>query len=203
MSRLVAACLLLLFLHCAHAQNERTAPDDLVKGVIDNVMRSLRQSEAGRAGDINELTRVVEQRFLPFTDFERTTRMALGDAWSTATPEQQKQLFEQFQKLIVHVYATELIQISNRSVTFRFKPTTVAPGASDAIVHSSMQDNGEDDAIDYRLEKTPSGWRIYDISILGNWLSQIYRHQFAQQLGSGGVAALVKSLTEHNARLQP
>jgi phospholipid transport system substrate-binding protein len=198
--------LFLLLALCAHgalAQSERSSPDELVKAVIENVMRSVAQPGATRTADVAELKSVVQQKFLPYTNFERTARIAVGEAWGRASPEQQKQLFEQFQKLIVHVYATELTQISDRNVSFRYKPSHLAPGATDAIVHTSMIDNGEDDAIDYRLEKTASGWRIYDISILGSWLSQIYRHQFAQQLSAGGVAALTESLTEHNARLAP
>jgi ABC-type transporter MlaC component len=179
---------------------EPSGPNELVKWVIDGVMQSVHQSDAPRSGDVGALARVVEQKFVPYTDFQRTARIALADAWKTATPDQQRQLVAQFQTLIVHVYATELTQVSDRSVAFRFENSTIAPGATDAIIRTRLVDNGEDDAIAYRLEKTAAGWRIYDINILGTWLSQIYRHQFEGQLAKGGVPALIESLAQHNAR---
>lgn len=183
-----------------YAQNlERMAPGDVVKTAVEGVMTTVESDPASQTGDVTALTHIVERKFIPFTNFERTTRLAVGSAWNTASTEQQKELFEQFQTLLTRVYAVELTQIISQHVKFTYRPVTLAAGASDVVVRTHMLNNGEDDEIDYRLEKTSKGWKIYDINILGAWLSQLYRHQFAEQLARGGPAALIQSLARHNA----
>lgn len=183
-----------------YAQNlERMAPGDVVKTAVEGVMTTVESDPASQTGDVTALTHIVERKFIPFTNFERTTRLAVGSAWNTASTEQQKELFEQFQTLLTRVYAVELTQIISQHVKFTYRPVTLAAGASDVVVRTHMLNNGEDDEIDYRLEKTSKGWRIYDINILGAWLSQLYRHQFAEPLARGGPAALIRSLARHNA----
>lgn len=183
-----------------YAQNlERMAPGDVVKTAVEGVMTTVESDPASQTGDVTALTHIVERKFIPFTNFERTTRLAVGSAWNTASTEQQKELFEQFQTLLTRVYAVELTQIISQHVKFTYRPVTLAAGASDVVVRTHMLNNGEDDEIDYRLEKTSKGWKIYDINILGAWLSQLYRHQFAEPLARGGPAALIRSLARHNA----
>jgi ABC-type transporter MlaC component len=141
----------------------------------------------------------VEAKFLPYTDFEKTTRLALGEAlWKEATPEQQHELYVQFRALLVRTYATELTQIIGSKVKFQYLPAQ-GSGAQ-VVVPTHMATNGDDNEIDYRLEKTDKGWRIYDINIMGAWLVVLYRGQFASQLKNGGIDGLIKSLAAHNAR---
>lgn len=153
-----------------------------------------------RGGDMAKITQLVETRFVPATDFQRTTRIAVGKAWATATPDQQKQLYEQFQLLLVKTYASSLSQLRDQDVKFKFAPTSAAAGAKDIVVQSHVLSNGGDDAIDYRLTRDGSGWKIYDINMMGAWLIQVYQTQFADQLSKGGVDGLIKFLTAHNAR---
>jgi ABC-type transporter MlaC component len=149
---------------------------------------------------MTKITQLVETRFLPATDFQRTTRIAVGKAWSTATPEQQKQLYDQFTLLLVRTYAASLSQLRDQDVKFKFAPVNAAAGAKDIVVQSHVLSNGGEDAIDYRLTKGASGWKIYDINMMGAWLIQVYQTQFSDQLSKGGVDGLIKFLTQHNAR---
>ena len=109
-----------------------------------------------RGGDMGKITQAGETRFVPATDFQRTTRIAVGKAWTTATPEQQKQLYEQFQTLLVRTYAASLSQLRDQDVKFKFAPVNVAAGAKDVVVQSHVISNGGDDAIDYRMTKMPT-----------------------------------------------
>ncbi|HYS64031.1 MAG TPA: ABC transporter substrate-binding protein [Paraburkholderia sp.] len=181
----------------AYAQS---APDALVKSAVEGTVSAMKADPQARGGDMAKITQLVETRFVPATDFQRTTRIAVGKAWSTATPEQQKQLYEQFTLLLVRTYASSLSQLRDQDVKFKFLPANVPAGAKDVVVQSHVISNGGDDAIDYRLTKGPSGWKIYDINMMGAWLIQVYQTQFADQLSKGGVDGLIKFLTAHNAR---
>ncbi len=178
----------------------QTAPDAIVKDAVEGTVNAMKADPQARGGDMKKITEVVETRFVPSTNFQRTTRIAVGKAWTTATPEQQKQLYEQFQLLLVRTYAASLSQLRTQDVKFQFLPAAVPSGAKDAVVQSHVISNGGDDSIDYRLERTANGWKIYDINMMGAWLIQVYQTQFQEQLNKGGVDGLIKFLTEHNAR---
>jgi phospholipid transport system substrate-binding protein len=178
----------------------QSAPEAIVKNAVEGTVTAMKADPQARGGDMKKITEVVETHFVPATDFQRTTRIAVGKAWATATPDQQKQLYEQFQLLLVRTYAASLSQLRTQDVKFQFVPPNVPSGAKDIVVQSHVLSNGGDDSIGYRLGKTADGWKIYDINMLGAWLIQVYQTQFQEQLSKGGVDGLIKFLTNHNAR---
>jgi phospholipid transport system substrate-binding protein len=203
MKRLLAV-LLFCMVGAAFAQTARTGaanPADAVRSAVETVVKAARNDPTARNGDVNATAKIVERDFLPYTDFERTTRIALGSAaWNKATLDQRKQLFEQFQTLLVHTYALQLTQIRDQNVRFRFEPAIIGANGSDAVVKTSVQGTGDDMDVGYRLGKTGDGWKIYDIDMMGAWLIQVYQQQFASQIAQGGIDGLIKYLSAHNAR---
>jgi phospholipid transport system substrate-binding protein len=198
MKRYLMAFLAAAFVSSAFAQ---TSPDAVVKTAVEGTVNAMKADTQAKSGDMAKITGLVETRFLPYTDFLRTTRIAVGkDAWSKATPEQKKQLFEQFQRLLVRTYALSMSQLRTQEVSFKFTPPSASAGAKDTVVKTHVISNGDDQAIDYRLAKTPNGWKIYDINMMGAWLIQVYQRQFAEQIVQGGIDGLIKFLTSHNAR---
>lgn len=175
------------------------SPDVVVKRTVEDVMSTITTDPAARAGDMDRIYSVVEQKFLPHTDFLQTTRLAAGNAWAKATPDQQKALFEQFQTLLARTYAAQLMQTRGQNVQFKFPPMApLAAGATDAVVKTVVINNGDAMNIDYRLDKTNAGWKIYDINMMGAWLIRVYQQQFSDQIAKGGIDGLVKFLAAHN-----
>jgi phospholipid transport system substrate-binding protein len=180
-------------------QADQRAPDVVVKSAIESTMSTIHADPASRAGDPDKIAAIVEQKFVPYTDFHRTARLAAGSAWNTATPEQQNQLFTQFQILLVRTYAAELNQIRDQNVRFKFQPFMALPtSATDAVVKTQVVNGGDVMDIDYRVTKTATGWKVYDINMMGAWLIQVYRQQFAEQIAKGGIDGLLKFLAAHN-----
>src|SRR5206468_8765252 len=125
------------------------------------------------AGDPERTYQIVQQTFLPSTDFMLTTQYAVGTAWNTATPAQRDALFKQFQTLLARTYALQLTQIQAQNTSFKYAPGSApAAGANDAVVKTSVVTDGDVMPIDYRLRKTAAGWRIYDINMMGAWMIQ-------------------------------
>jgi len=179
------------------AQSPATA-DTQVRAAVESVVGAIQSDPATRSGDMAKITAVVQHQFLPYTDFERTTRLALGKAWADATPEQRQQLFQQFQTLLVRTYALSLSQLREQNVKFQFQPASQNAGGNDAVVRSRVMANGDEMQIDYRLNRTPNGWKIYDINMMGAWLIEIYRRQFADVVARDGIEGLLKYLVRHN-----
>jgi phospholipid transport system substrate-binding protein len=185
----------------APAAAAQGAPDQLVSKVSNEVLEAIRADKSLQAGDINKINQLVDQKVLPYVDFEKMTRLAVGRGWRQATPEQRQALIKEFRTLLTYTYSGALSQITDHKVQLR--PFRAAPTDTDVVVRTQVvASKGEPIQLDYRLEKGDAGWKIYDMNILGVWLIENYRNTFATELNNGGVEGLLKSLTERNKSLQ-
>jgi phospholipid transport system substrate-binding protein len=184
----------------ASAQSvDTSAPDTLVKTVTAQVLDQIKSDKQIQSGNITRITELVNEKILPYTDFTRTTRLVMGRNWNTATPQQQQQIVEQFKMLLIRTYSGALAQVRNQEV--QYKPFRADPADTDVVVRSVVVNNGSPIELDYRLYKTPQGWKVYDINVLGAWLIQAYQQQFNEQIQQHGVAGLVQFLTTRNQQL--
>lgn len=200
LGQLLAASATLALALCAttaHAQDE--APDALIKRLSTDVLDTIKSDKAIRGGDTAKVVALVDSRIMPNVNFQRMTASAVGPAWRNATPEQQRRLQEEFKILLVRTYAGALAQVTDQTITM--KPLRAAPEDKEVLVRSEIKGGGDTIQLDYRLEKTPgqgAGWRIYNLNVLGVWLVETYRSQFAQEINAKGVDGLISTLTERN-----
>ena len=178
----------------AMAQDE--APDALVKRISSDVLASVKADPAIQGGDVNRIVALVDSKILPSVNFTRMTSSAVGRFWRQATPEQQKQLQDEFKILLVRTYSGALGEVKDQTVTF--KPMRSKPEDTEVVVRSEVRGKGDPIQLDYRMEKTAGGWKIYDINVLGVWLVETYRTQFAQEINAKGIDGLIASLVQRN-----
>jgi len=173
-------------------------PNDFVSAVADNALEALRQEPAAKRGDIKVINALVEKYVQPYVDLEKTTRLAAGRYWRQATPQQRTDLTEAFKGTLIRTYSGALSRVDEVSA-LTMNPFRGEAGADDVVVRSSLsQRNGPAVNIDYRLEKTASGWKIYDLNVEGIWLIQNYRNQFADEINRNGIDGLIASLNSRN-----
>ena len=175
------------------------AADVLIKRLSTDVLDSIRNDKAIQAGDVSRIVALVDARILPNVNFQRMTASAVGPAWRQASPGQQKRLQEEFKVLLVRTYAGALTQINDQSIFV--KPLRAAANDKEVVVRTEVKGRGDAIQLDYRLEKTPgegAGWKIYNLNVLGVWLVETYRSQFAQEINVKGIDGLIGSLTERN-----
>ncbi|RYF33802.1 MAG: ABC transporter substrate-binding protein [Comamonadaceae bacterium] len=180
----------------AHAADE--APDALIKRLSDDVLAAIK-ADKSVAGDIGKVITLVDTRILPHVNFQRMTASAVGPAWRQATPEQQKRLQDEFKILLIRTYSGAIAQVADETVSV--KPLRAAPADAEVVVRTEVRGRGDPIQLDYRLEKTPgqgAGWKIYNLNVLGVWLVETYRSQFAQEINAKGVDGLIASLSERN-----
>jgi len=189
---------ILAFAGFANAQQE--APDALVKRISQEVLDIAKTDKEIQSGNQKRVLELVEAKIIPFVDFQRMTALAAGRFWREATPEQQKQLTDQFRSLLVYTYSGAISQIKDQKVDF--KPLRADPSATEVEVRSQViQPRGEPIQLNYRLEKEPSGWKIYDVNVLGAWLVETYKGNFSSEISKGGIDGLIKALSERNKKL--
>jgi len=180
--------------------NPSEAPDALVKRISAEVIDTAKSDKEIQAGNQKRVMDLVESKILPYVDFQRMTALAAGRHWRDATPEQQKQLTAEFRTLLVFTYSGALSQIKNE--TIEFKPMRADPADQEVEVRSHVNvARGEPVTLNYRLAKSPQGWKIYDINVLGAWLVETYKGTFATEISKSGIDGLIKALAERNKKL--
>lgn len=176
------------------------APDQLVKRLSQEILDTAKNDKDIQAGNQKRVFDMVDSKILPYIDFPRMTSLAAGKSWRDATPEQQKQLISEFRTLLVFTYSGAISQIKDQRV--EFKPMRAAPEDTEVEVRSQViQARGEPIQLNYRLEKLPGGWKIYDINVLGAWLVETYKGSFAAEISKSGIDGLIKTLSEKNKKL--
>lgn len=196
---LTLALMAKLALAAVPADIAKASPTEFVDAVGSNALEIVKQEQDTiRSGDLTAINAIVDKHVLPYVNFEKTTRLAAGHHWRQASPEQRDQLVQAFMGTLIRTYSAAFKQVDSNS-TLNILPFRGDPKADDVVVRSTLsQSNAPAVAIDYRLEQTPEGWKIYDINVEGIWLIQNYRNQFAQQISQNGIDGLINALNQQN-----
>jgi phospholipid transport system substrate-binding protein len=175
-------------------------PDALAKSVTDEVLAIVRADREIQSGNRQRVLQLVEQKIVPHFSFTRMTQLAMGRNWRQASPDQQKTLVEQFKVLLVRTYTAAFTQYRNETIEYR--PTRMKPGDTDVVVQSFINRPGAQPvAVDYSMEKTPEGWKVYNVKIEGVSLVETYRNTFNAEVQKSGVDGLIRTLSERNRAL--
>ncbi len=175
------------------------AADGLIKRLSTEVLDNIKADKAIQAGDMSRVVALVDSKIMPNVNFQRMTASAVGPGWRQATPEQQKRLQEEFKTLLVRTYAGALAQVSDQVIAV--KPLRAGTEDTEVVVRTEVKGRGDTIQLDYRLEKTPgqgAGWKIYNLNVLGVWLVETYKSQFAQEINAKGIDGLIATLTDRN-----
>lgn len=177
------------------------APDDIIRHTVDEVTEILRKDDGIKAGDQDRILELVEEKILPHFSFPRMTQLALARNWAEASPEQKKLLVDEFRTLLVRTYSNSLTRY--RDEIIEITQTTIDPDNDRAVVRTRVvQGQGRQPVpIDYSMEKTQSGWKVYDVTVAGVSLVTNYRSTFESEIRNGGIEGLIASLAEKNASL--
>lgn len=176
-----------------------TDPTTFVQQVADQALSVLKNDPAVKSGDIARINQIVDQHILPYVDFQKTTRLSAGKHWRQATPEQRTALSNAFRTTLVRTYSGALTKVDD-GTAIKILPIRGDATGNDVVVRSQVTQmtNAQPIQLDYRLEKTPSGWKIYDLNVENVWLIENYRNQFSQQISQSGIDGLIQALNKRN-----
>lgn len=194
MRKLFGFMLLLTGLSVAAA--DVPAPEQLVRNTSRDVLEVIKKENLAPAD--KRFRDLVEAKVLPSFDFNRLTALAVGKYWRQATPDQQAALAREFRTLLVRTYSTAIG--ANKVQDINVKPVKMGDADTDATVRTEViTASGQPFPIDYRLIKTPAGWKVYDVAVEGVSLVTNYRTSFNQTIQKDGIDGLIKALADRNA----
>jgi phospholipid transport system substrate-binding protein len=194
-----ACCLVFaLLVPLAQAQTQALGPDALVKAITDEVAAAIKKDKAIQAGDAAKAVELIEAKIVPHFNFTRMARIAMARNWRAATPDQQKEIASEFKTLLVRTYSTALVNYKEQKIDY--KPLRAKPEDDEVTVKSEVKPSGSTQPveIDYEMEKTPNGWKVYDVKVGGVSLVTTYRDTFATEIREHGIDGLIKSLAAKN-----
>ena len=190
--------LCLSFFLPAPASAQELGPEEMVKKMTADVLDAIKSDKQLQAGDKRKALQLAEQKIIPHVDFREAAQLAMGKSWSTATPEQQNQITNEFRSMLVRIYSNAIDVY--RGQTMKVLPLRLPPGATEVTVRNQYLREGRPPvAVEYAMKKTPQGWKIYDISVEGVSLVLTYRAEFESITRTSGIAGLLKRLAEKNA----
>ena len=192
-----ALCFLTVLL-ASLAQAQTPAPDVLVKAITDEVAAAIKKDKDIQAGDTAKVVDLIEAKIVPHFNFTRMARIAMARNWRSATPDQQKEIAAEFKTLLVRTYSTALVNYKEQKIDY--KPLRAKPEDDEVTVRSEVRPSGATQpvSIDYEMEKTPGGWKVYDVKVGGVSLVTTYRDTFASEVRERGIDGLIKSLAAKN-----
>ena len=194
--------MLVLALGVSLPASAQEAPDAMVKRVAEDVLTQIRSDKELQAGNQAKVKEIIETKLVPNFDFPRMTSLAMGRNWRSASPEQQKQLTDQFRTLLVRTYSGALANY--RDNTMDYKPLRMNPGDTEVTVRTEVRRAGQAPVqIDYSMEKTADGWKAYDVIVAGVSLVTNYRDEFSDTVKSSGIDGLIAALNKKNAGPPP
>jgi phospholipid transport system substrate-binding protein len=192
-----ALSLSVAFAGVAHAQAVE-APDAMIKRLSADVLDTIKADKAIQSGDVGKISALVDSKIMPNVNFQRMTASAVGRAWRTATPEQQKKLQDEFKTLLVRTYSGALSEVKDQTIVVR--PLRGGAEDNEITVNTEIRGKGEPIALRYRMEKAGNSWKIFDLNVADIWLVETYRTQFSQEINANGVDGLIAKLVERNNR---
>lgn len=172
-------------------------PEALIERLASELIGLLQNDPSLRSGNIDRVNQLVDERLMPYVNFNRMTATSVGRFWRQATPQQRQRLQQEFKMLLIRTYSGALTQFTNQTLAMR--PSRYRPEDKEVTIRSELRGRGEPIQVEYRLESTPNGWKIYDINVMGIWLVETYRTQFAQEINARGIDGLIETLAQRNA----
>ncbi len=185
----------------SQARAEAGAPDELIRDLSNKVLDQMKSDKDIQAGNFKKISDLIDTTIMPNVNFERMTSLSVGRGWRQASPEQQKRLISEFRTLLVRTYSGALTQFKDQSI--KVKPLRAAAADSEVIVRSEITPKrGETIPLDYRMEKSGTGWKIYDVNVGSLWLVESYRNQFSAELNAKGIDGLLELLIAKNKQFE-
>jgi phospholipid transport system substrate-binding protein len=197
MRTLIAFAASLLVALPAAAQQSQLGPEELVKRVTEDVLGTIQSDKQLQEGDKQKALQLAEQKVLPHVDFRHAAQLAVGKAWNTASPDQREKIVSEFRSMLVRIYSSAIDVY--RGQTMKVMPVRMAPNATEVTVRNQYVKQGSQPVtIEYAMQKTQEGWKIYDIVVEGVSLVLTYRAEFENITRTSGVDGLIKALQQKN-----
>ncbi len=184
------------------ATEDAEHPQALVESAIDNVLTELKNNADEIKENPNKIYELVQTKLIPYFDFDKMSKLALGKNWRKASDEQRTLFVVEFRLLLVRTYSTALSEYAGQDINFlpfkgdltkkkaKVKMEIVQTGGASIPMSLSIFQNKQD------------AWKVYDVKVDGISLVTNYRSSFASEIRKDGMDKLIERLAERNQKVK-
>jgi phospholipid transport system substrate-binding protein len=171
----------------------QAGPQDTINDVSKRLFAALDSNRASLRKHPESVYPIIDQILLPHFDADYATQLVLAQHWRDASPEQRQRFIDAFHSAVLRTYGSALIDVTADRV--RMLPFRGEPGSDQATVHTEVtRDSGSVVHVDYRLRRTPDGWKAFDIVIEGISYVRSYRTDLDSEISAKGLDAVITRL---------
>ena len=197
MKKLFLLLVMLISFTQASLADELIAPDVFLKSSLDEVVDTLKGDPSILRAP-PKMEAYVSERILTQFDMALLSKSIVGEQiWAKASTEDQDSLTSEMNVFFSHIIAKTLSEFDNQTLTY--DETTFSSDKERVAIKGRLLDK-KDEAVsfNFRLIKSASTWKIYDLTLGGVDLIFTYRSNFKPILEEGGVAKLAAELRKKN-----
>lgn len=142
-----------------------TTPEQALRTTTEQLQASIKAHYTEFRADSTKFYKFVDDSVVPRFDVPYIAQLVLGLNYRTASADQRTRFAEAFKNMLVRSYANAMLD-NYDSVNIQWLPVRLAPGATDAVVNTTMaRDVGKPYAIGFRVHAVNDDWKVYDISV--------------------------------------
>jgi phospholipid transport system substrate-binding protein len=168
-------------------------PQDIMSKVANDMLAALDKNRAEVRRDPSAVMPLVDQILLPHFDTDYAARSVLGPHVRTATPDQIKRFTSTFYNALLKTYSGALADFTADRLTIL--PFRGDANADSAIVSTTVRrDSGQVVRVDYKLRKTPEGWKAWDVVIEGVSYVRNYKNDLGAEIDQKGLDEVITRL---------
>ncbi len=174
-----------------------STPEELVRSTSERVLEIINKDRTVLKQDPERLNHLVSEVILPILDFDGFAKLTLGHYWRSASPEQRRRFTAVFKDMLMRTYATRMLDYAGTRIE-------VLPGRGRRderrqVVFTRMTVPGKAPlAVNYAFRYTKGQWKVYNVTIAGLSLVQLFRDEFGREIEQSGLDALIERLERTN-----
>lgn len=178
MKGLLAAVFVMIFLAAplvAGADTPLATVQMHVNSVLDVLRDPALKGESMKKRRQDRIRTISEKMF----DFAELSKRTLAQSWNGFNDRQKKEFIELYKSVLESAYIDKIMAYTDEKVVFQ-KESALSDKTSE--VRTVILTRKADIPINYRVIRTDSGWRVYDVVVEGVSLVSNYRSQFREIL---------------------
>jgi len=176
-------------------------PQQLMEQVSRDMQQAIDADRDALSKDPAKLRALIDRLLLPHFDTDYAARMVLGLHWRNASESQRKRFIEAFYQSLMKDYGDAMLQFKRDQL--KILPFRGDPAASTATVRTEVMRDGKVVPVNFSLRRTPSGWKVWDVTIEGISYARNFRNDFGTEVNQQGLEHLIQRLEAQNAGAAP
>jgi phospholipid transport system substrate-binding protein len=192
--KLLSVFLALLLIVC-HPVVRAASAENVIQQTSRKVLDRLAHEREKLESDPEYLQTLVEELIIPQFDFDKMSRLVLGNRWNEIDEQSRACFTRGFSKVLIERYADILLRYDNQTITY--EPARPVGESEYVSVRQTISRRGARSLpVDYPLRRDGDNWKVVDIIVDGASLIRNYRGIYQYEINRQGLEGFIQNFPE-------